>query len=159
MQWSIIEPSPGFWGRFCGGEILWDAYDRVLLFICGNKFNQNIPINTKCVKCRVVACYVSTFYTFCKLYRTTTFYLLCWGSSETLSFLRPFARRAFNTLRPLAVDILSRKPCLFLLFLFDGWNVLFISEKYFINLNYFFSNLECKNKTFFGVDKVKSNLE
>ena len=54
-------------------------------------------------------------------------YFLWRGSSETVSFLRPFARRAFKTLRPLAVDILSRKPCLFRLFLFDGWNVLFIS--------------------------------
>jgi len=47
-------------------------------------------------------------------------------SLETESFLRPLARRADNTFRPLAVDILSRKPCLFFLFLFDGWNVLFI---------------------------------
>jgi hypothetical protein len=47
-------------------------------------------------------------------------YPLCLGSSETVSFLRPLARRAFSTLRPFAVDILSRKPCLFLLFLLDG---------------------------------------
>jgi hypothetical protein len=47
-------------------------------------------------------------------------YLLCLGSSETLNFFLPFARRAFSTLRPLAVDILSLKPCLFFLFLFDG---------------------------------------
>ena len=47
-------------------------------------------------------------------------YLLCLGSSETVSFLLPFARRAFSTLRPLAVDILSLNPCLFFLFLFDG---------------------------------------
>jgi hypothetical protein len=31
-----------------------------------------------------------------------------------------------STLRPLAVDILSLKPCLLRLFLFDGWYVLFI---------------------------------
>jgi hypothetical protein len=31
-------------------------------------------------------------------------------SSETVSFLRPFLRRLANTLRPLAVCILSRKP-------------------------------------------------
>ena len=48
------------------------------------------------------------------------YYLLCLGSSETVSFLLPFERRAFSTLRPLAVDILSLNPCLFFLFLFDG---------------------------------------
>ena len=44
-------------------------------------------------------------YHFCPLY-----------SSETVSFFLPFARRAANTLRPLADAILSRKPCLFFLF-------------------------------------------
>ena len=47
-------------------------------------------------------------------------------SSDTVNFLRPLARRAANTRRPFAVAILSRKPCLFLLFLLEGWNVLFI---------------------------------
>ena len=47
-------------------------------------------------------------------------------SSETVSFARPFARRAANTRRPFFVAILSRKPCLFFLFLLEGWNVLFI---------------------------------
>lgn len=47
-------------------------------------------------------------------------YLLCFASSETVNFFLPFARRALKTLRPLAVDILSLKPCLFFLFLFDG---------------------------------------
>ena len=47
-------------------------------------------------------------------------YFLCLGSSETVSFFLPFARRAFKILRPLAVDILSLNPCLFFLFLFDG---------------------------------------
>lgn len=41
-------------------------------------------------------------------------------SSETVNFFRPFALRAAKTFRPLAVDILSLKPCLFLLFLTDG---------------------------------------
>lgn len=41
-------------------------------------------------------------------------------SSETVSFFLPLARRAANTLRPLAVAILSRKPCLFFLFLLEG---------------------------------------
>ncbi len=33
---------------------------------------------------------------------------------------RPLARRREITLRPSAVDILSRKPCLFTLFLLEG---------------------------------------
>lgn len=41
-------------------------------------------------------------------------------SSETVSFFLPLALLLDNTLRPLAVDILSLKPCLFLRFLFDG---------------------------------------
>jgi hypothetical protein len=41
-------------------------------------------------------------------------------SSETVSFFLPFARREAKTLRPLAVVILSRNPCLFLLFLCEG---------------------------------------
>ena len=48
-------------------------------------------------------------------------------SSETVNLARPFARRAANTRRPFFVAILSRKPCLFFLFLLEGWNVLFIS--------------------------------
>jgi hypothetical protein len=51
-------------------------------------------------------------------------------SSETESFLRPFALRAASTLRPLAVAILWRKPCLLILFLRDGWNVLFIAVRF-----------------------------
>jgi uncharacterized integral membrane protein len=47
-------------------------------------------------------------------------------SSETVSFFLPFLLREANTLRPLAVAILSRKPCLFFLFLREGWNVRFI---------------------------------
>jgi hypothetical protein len=53
-------------------------------------------------------------------------------SSETVSFLRPFALRAASTLRPFAVDILSRKPCLCLRLVFEGWYVLFISLLFFI---------------------------
>ena len=41
-------------------------------------------------------------------------------SSETVSFFLPLALLRAKTLRPLAVDILSLKPCLFLRFLFDG---------------------------------------
>ena len=40
-----------------------------------------------------------------------------WCSSETVSFLRPLARREASTRRPFFVDILSRKPCLFTLLL------------------------------------------
>lgn len=40
-------------------------------------------------------------------------YYLPWRSLDTVSFARPFALRAANTLRPLAVDIRSRNPCLF----------------------------------------------
>ena len=47
-------------------------------------------------------------------------------SSETVSFLRPFFLRLAKTLRPLAVAMRSRKPCLFFLFLVEGWNVRFI---------------------------------
>ena len=53
-------------------------------------------------------------------------------SSETVNLARPFARRAANTRRPFFVAILSRKPCLFFLFLLEGWNVLFIVFLYFI---------------------------
>jgi len=48
------------------------------------------------------------------------------SSGVTESFFLPFARRAASTLLPLAVDILSLNPCLFTLFLLDGWYVLFI---------------------------------
>ena len=53
-------------------------------------------------------------------------------SSETVNFARPFARRAANTRRPFFVAILSRKPCLFFLFLLEGWNVLFIVLYYYM---------------------------
>lgn len=47
-----------------------------------------------------------------------------WELTERL-FL-PFALLAANILLPLGVDILKRKPCLFLFFLSDGWNVLLL---------------------------------
>jgi hypothetical protein len=50
-------------------------------------------------------------------------YFLSDCSSDTVSFFLPLALLAARTLRPLAVDILSRKPCLFFLFLVDGLNV------------------------------------
>jgi hypothetical protein len=67
------------------------------------------------------------------------------ASSATVSFDLPLARRAANTLRPLAVAILSRNPCLFFLFLTEGWNVLFIA---FCILRYYFSLSE------FGTAKI-----
>ena len=42
-------------------------------------------------------------------------------SEETVRRLRPLARRRERTLRPLGVDILSRKPCLFTLLRLWGW--------------------------------------
>ncbi len=47
-------------------------------------------------------------------------------SSETVSLFLPLALLLASTFLPLAVDILSLKPCLLRLFLFDGWYVLFI---------------------------------
>ena len=58
------------------------------------------------------------------LSNTCCYYFLCLFSLETVSFLRPLALRAAITLRPAVVLILSLKPCLFLLFLIDGLNVL-----------------------------------
>jgi hypothetical protein len=58
-------------------------------------------------------------------------YALWRPSSATVSYALPLARRAANTRRPLAVAILSRNPCLFLLFLCEGWNVLFIAYDVF----------------------------
>lgn len=55
-------------------------------------------------------------------------------SSETVNLALPLARREANTLRPLAVAILERKPCLFFLFLLEGWNVLFI----FLSIIYYY---------------------
>lgn len=48
-------------------------------------------------------------------------------SSETVNFLRPLALRALITFLPPTLSILLLKPCLLVLFLLDGWNVLFIA--------------------------------
>lgn len=57
----------------------------------------------------------------------TTFRIISWYmlyflfiSSDTVSFFLPFALRFASIFLPLAVDILSLKPCLFLFFLIDG---------------------------------------
>ena len=47
-------------------------------------------------------------------------YFLCLGSEDTESFFLPLALLRASTFLPLADAILSLKPCLFLLFLFDG---------------------------------------
>jgi hypothetical protein len=49
-------------------------------------------------------------------------------SEETVSFLRPRERRAAITRRPFAVDMRSRKPCLFRRLRLEGWNVRFMIE-------------------------------
>lgn len=54
-------------------------------------------------------------------------YALWRGSEDTDSLWRPLALLAAKTLLPFALDIRSRKPCLFLLLRWEGWNVLFIS--------------------------------
>lgn len=47
-------------------------------------------------------------------------YFFPFFSSDTVSFFLPFALLEASTLRPLAEAILSRNPCLFFLFLFEG---------------------------------------
>jgi hypothetical protein len=59
------------------------------------------------------------------LYELNIHYFFGLASDETDNLFLPLARLLAKTLRPLAEAILSLKPCLFLLFLFDGWNVLF----------------------------------
>lgn len=61
-----------------------------------------------------------------------THYLLCLNSDDTETFLRPFALRRARTLRPFADAMRSLKPCLFLLFLLDGWYVLFCAIAYIL---------------------------
>ena len=54
------------------------------------------------------------------------------SSSETVSFLRQWRRRAERTRRPLAEAILSRNPCLLTRLRREGWNVLFIVSVFYI---------------------------
>ena len=74
----------------------------------------------------------SCFFILCCYAQGAFFSFLILYSSETVSLLRPFARRAANTLRPLAVAIRSRNPCLFFLLRLEGWYVLFIVNLLFI---------------------------
>jgi hypothetical protein len=80
---------------------------------------------------------------------------LCVFSSDTVSFFLPLARRAASTRRPFAEAILSRKPCLFFLFLTDGWNVrnailLMIYASVHRRINMLFLNSDCKDNNFFN---------
>ena len=72
-------------------------------------------------------------------------------SSDTVNLALPLARREANTLRPLAVAILERKPCLFFLFLLEGWNVLFIVYTYFYVIIHAVTG--CKISDFFEINK------
>ncbi|MNU18868.1 hypothetical protein D3C71_70760 [compost metagenome] len=56
---------------------------------------------------------------------TKEYYLLALAELTVRLFL-PLALLAAKTLLPFGVDILSLKPCLFLFFLSDGWNVLLL---------------------------------
>ena len=82
-------------------------------------------------------------------------YILCRLSSDTESFFLPFDLLLDNTFLPALLDILSRKPCLFFLFLREGWYVLFIAIiSAYYNVMYQFLyipnvNSECKNNLFF----------
>ena len=49
--------------------------------------------------------------------------LRAYPSSATVSRLRPLARRRLRTIRPFLVDILTRKPCVFLRRRVFGWKV------------------------------------
>ena len=64
------------------------------------------------------------------LYMIIKNYLLA-RDALTVKLFLPFALLAAKTLLPFGVDILSRKPCLFLLFLSDGWNVLLLIANIF----------------------------
>lgn len=71
---------------------------------------------------------------------------------DTVRQARPLARRRASTLRPSAVAILSRKPCLLTLLRLEGWNVLFIA--YFV-FRYFASVFsECKFKHLFLLTQI-----
>ena len=48
------------------------------------------------------------------------------SSSETVSFLRAWRRRALSTRRPFAEAMRARKPCLLTRLRCEGWNVLFM---------------------------------
>lgn len=65
------------------------------------------------------------------LYIVTKEYYLLALAELTVRLFLPLALLAAKTLLPFGVDILSLKPCLFLFFLSDGWNVLLLITIYF----------------------------
>lgn len=90
---------------------------------------------------------------------------LCFFSSETVSFHLPFALRLLNTRLPFGVSIRVRKPCLFLLFLFEGWYVLFMTLLYLyqfdnviwvanLQIIFYFKNFLPKTFTHFFLSKT-----
>ena len=52
--------------------------------------------------------------------KNVNYYFLCLGSQDTVNFFLPLALLLARTFLPFTEAILSLKPCLFLLFLFDG---------------------------------------
>ena len=78
----------------------------------------------------------------------TLVYCLWRRSSETDNFFFPRDLLRVITALPLADAILALKPCLFLLFLFDGWKVLFIaiSTGYLLSITYILKT-GCKDNT------------
>ncbi len=54
------------------------------------------------------------------MYEYIIHYFFGLGSEDTLILFLPLARLLASTFLPVAEAILSLKPCLFLLFLFDG---------------------------------------
>jgi hypothetical protein len=99
----------------------------------------------KALKTKKVKALFSTFTFF--VITPAIFYALPDMLSDTVNLFLPFARRDANTLRPLALSILLLKPCLFTLFLFEGWNVLFIAAISFFS----YSFESAKLGTFFDI--------
>jgi hypothetical protein len=62
-----------------------------------------------------------------KLKKDNQNYALWRRSSDTDSLFLPLALLEANTRLPFALLIRSLNPCLFLLFLWEGWNVLFMT--------------------------------
>jgi hypothetical protein len=84
----------------------------------------------KCVK---VIIKKASYYRRLPVISSDNYYPFNLSSGETDSFFLPLALREARTLLPLGVDILSLKPCLFALFLLDGWYVLFILSLIFVD--------------------------
>ena len=88
--------------------------------IAGNSF-ENLSIFINRFKKKPLLIKVTAWY-----WLIANHYFLCLGSEDTVNLCLPFALRRARTFLPFAEAILSINPCLFLLFLFDGWNVLLL---------------------------------